>query len=192
MWLASCGNGGSQDSSASLASHLEGRRISGVIIRFSGTTTGDPERVRTLIGSRIGNRYSTGQIDGDVESLYKSGLVDDVRFFAEPDAESVKLTVEVTARPPICCGSSFLGNTAFSDPKLVQVSKLHLDGPITARQVLSACRNIERLYRGYGYKEIRVTYKPGPTTDPDDFRFIIDEGPASDPGKPRHQRTVIR
>ncbi|MES2921672.1 MAG: POTRA domain-containing protein [Verrucomicrobiota bacterium] len=159
--------------------NYEGRRIASLSIRYVGRPTVDEARLKNSISSKAGTRYSNERLDADIMSLYESGLVDDVRFTAEPDGKAIRLIAEIQTRPPLCCGLFVSGNTVFSDQRLALVSKLKTDEP-TGAQIEAARRNIEEYYRRNGYKEVKVTltFPWGHTGSKNrEWVFDIHEGP---------------
>jgi len=159
------------------AQDFEGQTISEVTIRYRGAKTVDEQRLRDLMATRAGTAYQTERLDNDIKSLYESGLVDDVRFLAEPVGDRVRLIAEVKTRADRG-GVGFLGNTVFTDRKLAQESKLTPSGPLSDAEILEARRNIETYYQGYGYPDVMVTHRTQPTGQEgvEDLIFIIDEG----------------
>ncbi|MEO7101198.1 MAG: outer membrane protein assembly factor BamA, partial [Luteolibacter sp.] len=159
------------------AQDFEGKNISEVAIRYNGAKTVDEARLRNLMASKAGSTYRSESLDKDIKALYESGLVDDVRFLAEPTGGSVKLIAEVTTRPGLG-GVGFVGNTVFSDQKLAKESKMKAGGALSDEQILEARRNIEKYYQGYGYPDVTVTHRTQATGQPglSDLIFVIDEG----------------
>ena len=159
------------------AQDFEGTNISNVTIRYNGPKTVDEARLRSLMSSKAGSPYRTENLDDDITALYESGLVDDVRFLAEPVGANVNLIAEVTTRP-VRDGVGFVGNTKFSDKKLAKESKLKAGGLMSDAEILEARRNIEKYYQGYGYPDVTVTHRiqPTGTVGHSDLIFVIDEG----------------
>ena len=159
------------------AQDFEGKNISEVVIRYNGPKTVDEARLRNLITTKAGTQYRSENLDTDIKSLYESGLVDDVRFLAEPEGGNVKLIAEVTTRPQLD-GVGFVGNTIFSDQKLAKETKLKAGGTLSDEQILEARRNIEKYYQGYGYPDVTVTHRTQAAANPghSDLVFVIDEG----------------
>lgn len=164
-------------SGISHAQDFEGKTISQVEIRYVGPKTVDEERLRNLMVSKAGSAYRAENLDNDIKSLYESGLVDDVRFLADPAGNNVKLIAEVTTRPALA-GVGFAGNTIFSDQKLAKESKLKAGGALSDAQILEARQNIEKYYQGYGYPDVSVTHRIQSTAQGglSDLIFLIDEG----------------
>ncbi len=170
------------------AQDFEGKTIAEVAIRFVGSKTVDENRLRNLMTSKPGMPYHAETLDKDIKSLFESGLVDDVRFLAEPLGEKVKLIAEVTTRPALG-GVGFMGNTIFTDQKLAKESKMKPGGALSDEQILTARRNIEKYYQGYGYPDVTVTHRLQTTDRPgsSDLIFVIDEGTKNEIRKMRFE-----
>jgi len=167
--LAVCGEMRAQD--------FEGKNISDLSIRYRGPKTVDEARLRNLMSTKTGSQYRAENLDNDIKSLVGSGLVDDVRFLAEPVGNSVRVIAEVTTRPSLG-GVGFVGNTVFTDQKLARESKLKAGGALSDEEILEARRNIEKYYQGFGYPDVIVTHRSQATGQSglSDLIFVIDEG----------------
>jgi outer membrane protein insertion porin family len=159
------------------AQDFEGKTISELSIQYRGAKTVDEARIRNLMNTKAGSTYRAEGLDNDIRTLFASGLVDDVRFLAEPSGAGVKVIAEVTTRPELV-GVGFVGNTVFKDQKLAKESKLKTGSALSDEQILEARRNIEKYYQGYGYPDISVTHRTQPTSreGASDLIFVIDEG----------------
>jgi outer membrane protein insertion porin family len=159
------------------AQDFEGKTISQVIIRYRGPKTVNEDLLRNQMVSKAGAIYRAENLDKDITSLYESGLVDDVRFLAEPVGNGVNLIAEVTTRS-VVDGVGFIGNTIFSDQKLAKETKLKSGGIMSDAEVLEARRNIEKYYQGYGYPDVMVSHRiqAAATEGRSDLIFVIDEG----------------
>ena len=170
------------------AQDFEGKNISEVVIRYRGAKTVDEARLRNLMASKSGSPYRSENLDSDIKALYESGLVDDVRFLAEPVGGSVKLIAEVVTRPGLG-GVGFVGNSIFSDQKLAKESKMKPGGALSDEQILEARRNIEKYYQGYGYPDVTVSHRTQATSQEglSDLIFVIDEGSKNEVRKIRFE-----
>jgi outer membrane protein insertion porin family len=160
------------------AQDFEGKPVSNVEVRYAGEKTVDEARIRASISTHGGDAYRAEKVDGDIKSLYDSGLVENVRVLAEPNGEAVNLIYEVTTRPPIS-GVGFSGNTVFKDARLARETKLKAGGSLSDAEVISAKQNIEKLYRDSGYPDVTISTKTqNSSVNPghSDLVFIIDEG----------------
>ena len=160
------------------AQDFEGKNITKVEIRYRGAKTVNEDLLRNQMTSKAGTPYRAENLDKDITTLYESGLVDDVRFLAEPVGDtSVNLIVEVTTRP-LRGGVRFIANTVFSDQKLAKETKLKSSGVMSDAEILEARRNVEKYYQGYGYPDVTVTHRIQATGQEglSDLIFVIDEG----------------
>ncbi len=171
---------------------FEGKTISQVVIRYRGAKTVNEELLRNQMTSKAGAPYRAENLDKDITSLYESGLVDDVRFLAEPVGDRVNLIAEVTTRS-VVDGVGFVGNTVFTDQKLAKETKLKSGGVMSDAEVLEARRNIEKYYQGYGYPDIAVSHRIQPTGQEgrSDLIFIIDEGSKNEVRKIRFEGNTV-
>ncbi|MFZ9937546.1 MAG: outer membrane protein assembly factor BamA [Luteolibacter sp.] len=174
------------------AQDFEGKNISAVDIRYRGPMTVNEEALRNQMSSKAGTAYRAENLDRDIAALYESGLVDDVRFLAEPVGDSVRLIAEVTTRP-MRGGVGFMGNTIFSDQKLARETKLKPRGVMSDAEILEARRNIENYYRGYGYPDVSVSHRIQSTGNEGvaDLIFVIDEGQKNEIRKIRFEGNTI-
>lgn len=157
---------------------FQGRKISGIQIKYLGEQTVDRERLLSRMVSKGGGSLSAAKIDEDTKALYESGLVDDLRFIPEAEGQKVRLTMEVKTRPSFGPSPLCMGNLAFSDQKLAKASGLKADTTLSPDKIADACRNVEKFYWHHGYRQCRVTWGPGPyRNQPDYFVFVIAEGP---------------
>jgi len=156
---------------------VEGKNVSAVVIRVTGGASVDEARLRSFISMREGEPYSGEKSNNDIGSLYQSGLINDVKVLAEPDGASIKVIYEVTTRGTIVA-VGFAGNTIFSDQKLAKETKLKVGGALSDEAILSARRNLETYYRGYGYPDVTITHRtqPSESGQGEDLIFIIEEG----------------
>ncbi|MBT8036613.1 MAG: outer membrane protein assembly factor BamA [Verrucomicrobiae bacterium] len=170
------------------AQNFEGKKISSVGVRYNGPRTVDEAKLRGHMSVRAGQNYSASRLDEDVRSLYESGLVDDVRFFAEPRGAGVKVTAEVTTRAKIIA-IGFVGNTRFSDKKLAGVTQLKAGGVMSDQAILSARRNVLDHYRGFGYADVNVGHRiqTAAAAGTAELVLIVDEGARAEVRKIRFE-----
>lgn len=170
--LVGCGGGEKEVS-------FEGKTISQIEIRYAGRRTFGEQRLKNLIAVKPGDRYEAATLDTAIKTLFESGLVDDVRFLAEPEGDSVKIIAEITTRPPM--GPAFcIGNTIFSDQTLARECGLKSGDEVTAEAIEAARKKLEAFYVSRGYADVVVTSRSfaGGDPSPDDFIFVVEEGSA--------------
>ncbi|MDE0825500.1 MAG: outer membrane protein assembly factor BamA [Akkermansiaceae bacterium] len=164
-------------SEAQAQGDFTGKTVSSIVFKYRGPKTVDEARLRNFMSIKVGSKYDPELLDNDIKRLYETGLVDDVRFLAEPVGDKLKLIAEVVTRP-LLGGVGFVGQSVFSEKKLASVSELKAGGTLSDVEILAARRNIEEHYRGFGYPDVLVTHRLQETARPDvsDLIFVIDEG----------------
>lgn len=152
------------------------KTITGVDININGPKSVSENRLRNFMSVKPGQKFSYDKLDDDVKRLYESGLVDDVTFLAEPNAEGIKIVAEVVTRPSLEA-IAYEGNTIFSDKKLRTETEMVSGGALNDTEILRGKRNIEKLYLEKGFPDTSVTYR---IDDGDNgfsnLVFIINEG----------------
>ena len=174
------------------AQDFEGKNITEVTVRYRGAKTVDEARIRNLMSTKTGTQYRAERLDNDIKTLFESGLIDDVRFFAEPVGAGVRVIADVLTRPTIN-GVGFVGATVFSDQKLAKETKLKSGGSMSDSDILEARRNIEKYYQGYGYPDVLVSHRIQDTGQPglSDLIFVIDEGTKNEVRKIRFEGNKV-
>lgn len=151
--------------------------IKDVDVRFKGAKTVDAAVLRGYMSVRPGQKYKPEKIDDDIRALFESGLIDDVRYLAEPSGNGLRLIAEVTTRP-VLASVGFSGNTVFSDAKLSKETKLKAGSTISDSLILEGRRAIEKQYQDYGYPDMVVSHsiQPSARTGYADLVFQVEEG----------------
>ena len=72
--------------------------IRSVEIQYVGPATVSKERVMAQLRMKTGQPYSESLAELDIRALYKTGQVHNVRIFAEPQGDGVKLIVVLQTR----------------------------------------------------------------------------------------------
>src|SRR5947199_9550920 len=68
--------------------------IKSIDVQYTGPGTVSKERILAQMRTKVGQPYSDQVVEQDIEALYKTGPVLNVRIFAEPEGNGVKVTVD--------------------------------------------------------------------------------------------------
>lgn len=167
---------------------FDDRKITALEIRYRSAKTVNEQKLRTHMAIRPGKLYSQTVLDEDIKTLYASGLIDDVQFFAEEIEGGVKVIAEVVTRPLIR-GLGFDGNTKFSDEKLAGETKVKVGQILSDAEIIQARRNLVEYYEGYGYPNVTIEHRLQATERDGyaDLVFLIGEGQKSEVRKIRFE-----
>jgi outer membrane protein insertion porin family len=86
---------------APLQAQAPGPIVRDIAVEYVGPPSISKERVLDNLATRLGQPYSERAAEADIRSLYATGGVANVRIFAEPFADGVKVTVLLQGRPVI-------------------------------------------------------------------------------------------
>lgn len=155
----------------------EGKIIKSIDVQYVGNQTVSPDRIRSHMASRVGEKLSLSQVDEDVRNLYASGDVENVRILSENVSGGVSLIAVVQTRA-VYGGVQFVGNTLIETSKLEKKVDLRVNKPIDESVLKTAREEMKELYRKKGFSEATVTYRIGAPTAEGYSKVIytIDEG----------------
>ncbi|MEM6278376.1 MAG: outer membrane protein assembly factor BamA, partial [Verrucomicrobiota bacterium] len=141
----------------------EGKTIKSIDVQYVGNQTVSPDRIRSQLGSQVGQKLSLAQVDEDLKNLYASGDVENARILSENVSGGVRLIVVVQTRA-VYGGVEFVGNTLIDTSKLKKKVDLRVNKPIDESALKTAREDIQEMYRKRGFSEATVTYRIGAPT----------------------------
>src|SRR5438132_12876495 len=107
--------------------------IRSIDVEYTGPGTVSKERILAHMRTKVGQPYSDQVVEQDVEALYRTGAILNVRIFAEPEGDGVKVTVAVQTRS-IVREIVIDGAERIKAKKLRKEIKLRLNQPINEAQ----------------------------------------------------------
>lgn len=161
--------------SAQFASAPEVKEI---VVEYVGPPSISRERVLANLATKVGEPYSERLAEADIRALYSTGGVANVRMFAEPLAEGVKVTVLLQGRPVI-------EEILIEGAEQIPMARVRREIGSKVGEVLSEDRleddrqKILKLYEDRNYAEVDVQYRIQeiPQTNRSRVTFAITEGP---------------
>src|SRR5205809_6357380 len=72
--------------------------IRSIEVVYTGPATVSKERILAQMRTKVGQPFNDATVEQDVEALYKSGAIQNVRSFGEPQGDGVKVIVQVQTR----------------------------------------------------------------------------------------------
>src|SRR5205085_8230050 len=67
-------------------------------VQYSGPATVSKDVILAQMRTAVGQPYSDSTVEDDIRSLYKTGTIQNVRIFAQPEEDGVKVIVAVQTR----------------------------------------------------------------------------------------------
>jgi outer membrane protein insertion porin family len=135
--------------------------IRAIDVEYNGPATVSKERILAYMRTKVGQPFNDATVEQDVEALYKSGTVQNVRIFGEPLGDGVKVIVQVQtrliAREIVIEGAKRIGAT-----KLRKEIKLKLNQPIKEEDLEEAREKIIEIYQSHGFTDVSVQFRIDP------------------------------
>ncbi len=135
--------------------------IRAIDVEYTGPPTVSKERILAQMRTKVGQPFNDAILEQDVETLYKSGAVQNVRIFGEPQADGVKVIVQVQtrllAREIVIEGAERIGAK-----HLRKEIKLKLNQPIKEENLEEAREKIIEIYQSHGFTDVSVQFRVDP------------------------------
>src|SRR5213596_867583 len=135
--------------------------IRSIEVQYTGPAMVSKERILAQMRTKVGQPYSDQVVEQDVEALYKTGAILNVRIFAEPEGDGVKVTVAVQTRS-IVREIVIDGAERIKAKKLRKEIKLRLNQPINEAQLEEARQKIIEIYQAHGFTDISAQFRVDP------------------------------
>src|SRR6266508_2752760 len=163
IWVASiCALVGAASARAQAPEAPQGPPIiKSIDVEYSGPSTASKERIFAQMRTKVGQPYSNQVVEQDIEALYKTGSVLNVRIFAQPEGNGVKVIVAVQTRS-ILREIEIDGAEQVKAKRLRKEIKLKLNQPVNEQQLEEARQKIIEVYQGRGYNDVSVEFRVDP------------------------------
>ncbi len=135
--------------------------IRSIDVQYVGPETVSKERILAHMRTKVGQYYSNQVVEEDIATLYKTGSVQNVRIFAQPQGDGVKVIVAVQTRA-IVREIEIAGAERIKPKRLRKEIKLKLNQPVDEKQLEEARQKIIEVYQGRGYTDISVQFRVDP------------------------------
>src|SRR5206468_2725100 len=132
--------------------------IRSIDVQYTGPQTVSKERILAQIRTRVGQPYSNQVVEQDIAALYKTGSVHNVRIFAQPEGDGVKVIVAVQTRA-IMREIEIAGAERIKAKRLRKEIKLRLNQPVNEQQLEEARQKIIEVYQGRGFTDVSVQFR---------------------------------
>ncbi len=131
--------------------------IRSIEIQYVGPQTISKERVIAQIRTKAGQVYSESLAEADIRALYATGAVQNVRIFAEPEGDGVKVMVVLQTRS-LVNEIEIVGAEKISAKKLRKNIDLKINGPLNEEELEKGRQKIVDTYQGKGFTNIDVKF----------------------------------
>jgi outer membrane protein insertion porin family len=135
--------------------------IRSVEVHYTGPETVSKERILAHMRTKVGQPYSNQVVEQDIEALYKTGAIQNVRIFAQPEGDGVKVIVAVQTRA-IVREIEITGAERIKAKRLRKEIKVRLNQAVSEQQLEEARQKIIDVYQGHGFNDVSVQFRVDP------------------------------
>src|SRR5437588_11780781 len=139
----------------------EAPTIRSIDVQYSGPATVSKEVILAQIRTAVGQPYSDSTVEDDIHSLYKTGVIQNVRIFAQPQDDGVKVIVAVQTRQ-VLRELVIDGAHRVSAKKLRKEIGVKLNAPVNEDDLQKARQKIIDRYQSKGFTDIEVDFRVEP------------------------------
>jgi outer membrane protein insertion porin family len=135
--------------------------VRSIDVQYIGPASVSRERIVAQMRTAVGQPYSDQLVEDDIRNLYKTGVIENVRIYAKPEAGGVKVIVAVQARP-IIREIVVEGAKRIKARKVRKDSGLRLNTPVREEALEKGRQKIIETYQVHGFTDVAVQYRVEP------------------------------
>jgi len=130
-------------------------------VQYTGPATVSKEHVLAQMRTKVGQPYSNEIVQEDIKALYKTGFIRNVRIFAQPEGNGVKVIVAVQTRA-IIREIEITGAEHVGAKRLRKEIKVKLNQAVDEQKLEDARQKIVEVYQGKGFTDVSVQFRIDP------------------------------
>jgi len=135
--------------------------IRSIDVEYAGPKLVSKEWILAQVRTQVGQPYSDSVVEQDIETLYKSGAVLNVRIFAQPQGDGVKVIVAVQTRS-VVREIEIDGAERIKPKRLRKEIKLKINRPVDEELLEEARQKMIEIYQGHGYNDVSIQFRVEP------------------------------
>ncbi len=135
--------------------------IRSIDVQYSGPATVAKERILAQMRTTVGQPYSDQTVEDDIRNLYKTGSIQNVRIFAQPEGDGVRVIVAVQTRA-VVREIVIDGAQRVKAKKLRKEIAIKLNSPVNEDELQKARQKIIDTYQSKGFTDIDVQFRVEP------------------------------
>ena len=139
----------------------EAPTVRAVEVQYSGPATVSKESILAHMRTTVGQPYSDAVVEEDIRDLYKMGVIQNVRIFAQPQQDGVKVIIAVQTRQ-ILRELVIDGAHRVSAKKLRKETAVKLNAPVNEDELQKARQKIIDSYQSRGFTDVAVDFRVEP------------------------------
>ena len=130
-------------------------------VEYTGPATISKERILAQVRTKVGQVYTNEIVQEDIKALYKTGYIRNVRIFAQPQGDGVKVILAVQTRA-IVREIEITGAERIKPKRLRKEIKVKLNQAVDEQTLEESREKIIEVYQGHGYNDVSVEFRVDP------------------------------
>src|SRR5947207_3349601 len=135
--------------------------VRAIEVQYSGPATLSKERILAQMRTTVGQPYSEQVVDQDIQNLYKSGSILNVRIFAQPEGDGVKVMVALQTRS-VVRELEIDGAEKIKAKRIRKAIPIKINQPVNEEQLEKGRQAIIDVYKGRGFNDVSVQFRVEP------------------------------
>ena len=152
--------------------------VRSIDVEYSGPATVSKERILAQMRTTIGQPYSDQVVEQDIRQLYTTGAIRNVRIFAQPEGDGVKVIVAVQTRA-IVREIEITGSQKIAAKRLRKEIEIKINQPVNEEALEKSRQKIIDVYKGRGFNDVTVQFRVDPIEEKRGTArivYVVDEG----------------
>ena len=130
-------------------------------VQYTGPATISKERILAQMRTKVGQVYTNEIVQEDIKALYKTGYIRNVRIFAQPEGDGVKVIVAVQTRA-IVREIEITGAERVKPKRLRKEIKVQLNHAVDEQALEESREKMIEVYQGHGYNDVTIEFRVDP------------------------------
>ena len=135
--------------------------IRSIDVEYTGPASISKQRILAQMRTKVGQLYSNEIVEEDIKALYKTGYVRNVRIFAQPLGDGVKVIVAIQTQS-IVREIEINGAERIKPKRLRKDIKVRLNQAVNEQALEEARQKIIEVYQGKGFNDVSVEFRVDP------------------------------
>jgi outer membrane protein insertion porin family len=135
--------------------------VRSIDVEYTGPATVSKERILAQLRTGVGKPYSDAVVEQDIRQLYSTGAIRNVRIFAQPEGDGVRVTVAVQTRS-VVREIEIDGAQSVSAKRLRKEITLKINSPVNEEELEKSRQKISDMYKGRGFNDVTVQFRVDP------------------------------
>jgi outer membrane protein insertion porin family len=152
--------------------------VRSIDVQYFGPVTISRSRVLAQMRTKIGQPYSDVIAEEDIRTIYKTGSVQNVRVFGEPEGDGIRVIVAIQTRS-MMNEIQIDGATRISPKRLRKNLGVKLNTPIKEEDLEKGRQKIVEIYQAHGFNDVDVQFRVEPIDEKRGTSrviYTVDEG----------------